>query len=332
MKSKIKIAQFGLGPIGVETLRLAANKPRAHIVGAIDIDPSKVGRNLNELTRLSRLRGCKVFASADDLIAKEKPDIIFHTAVSRFKPAFGQLEPIARRGISIVSSCEELLFPQLSEPKLASRLDNLCRRTGARIVAAGVNPGFAMDLLPLFLTGVCRSVKAIRIHRVVNASTRRKPLQRKIGSGLPPKRFHQLFKARQIGHAGLKESLALVAHCLGWKIPQITETCDAVVTNHTIRTEYFEVNRGQTCGLHQRAQATTRGGLVLSLDLQMYLDAPNAHDAVQIEGDPPVELIIKNGIAGDQATVAALVNTGPRLFEAKPGLLLLSDLSMPRIG
>jgi len=64
-----------------------------------------------------------------------------------------------RRGINVVSSCEELLFPQLREPRLAARLDRICRKAGARIVGTGVNPGFVMDLLPLCLTGVSGEVR-----------------------------------------------------------------------------------------------------------------------------------------------------------------------------
>jgi hypothetical protein len=331
VKSKLKIAQFGLGPIGLETLRLSATKPWLNLVGGIDNHPAKVGKDLSELTCLSKLRGCKVYASLDDLVAEQKPDLVFHTAVSRFKIAFAQLEPIARRGIHVVSSCEELLFPQLREPTLASRLDKLCRASDARVVAAGVNPGFVMDLLPLFVTGVSRDIRAISIQRVVNASTRREPLQKKIGSGLPPEQFRHLFKAGKIGHAGLKESLALLAHGLGWPTRLITEKGDAVVADHDIHTQFLEVKKGQTCGLHQRAEAKVNGRTRLCLDLKMYLDAPDPHDAVQVEGDPPLDLTIKNGIAGDQATVAALVNTVPRLLEAKPGLRLLTDLPVPRI-
>ena len=47
---KIKLAQFGLGPIGLETLKLAATKSWAEIVGGIDIDPAKIGKDLGELT------------------------------------------------------------------------------------------------------------------------------------------------------------------------------------------------------------------------------------------------------------------------------------------
>ena len=78
--------------------------------------------------------------------------------------------------------------------------------------------------------------------------------------------------------------------------------------------------------------ATVNGKVCLTLDLRMYLDAPNPHDAVQIEGDPPLDVVIKGGVAGDQATVAALVNTAPRLLNAPAGLLLVTDLPTPHIA
>jgi 4-hydroxy-tetrahydrodipicolinate reductase len=329
---KIKIAQFGLGPIGLETLKLAATKPWAEIVGGVDIDPAKIGQDLGALTGMEALRGRLVWGSLEELLAHARPQLIFHTSVSKFKVAFAQIEPMARRGISVVSSCEELLFPAFREPELAAKLDRVCRRAGARVVATGVNPGFVMDLLPVCLTGVSREVRAVHVQRVVNASTRHAPLQRKIGSGLPPAEFRRRFKQGKAGHAGLKESLALLAHCLGWTAKNIVETCDAVVAGHNIRTQYLEVKKGRTCGLHQRAQATVNGKVRLTLDSKMYLDAKNPHDAVQVEGEPPLDVIINGGVAGDQATVAALVNTAPRLLNAPARLLLMTDLPVPRIA
>jgi len=89
------------------------------------------------------------------------------------------------------------------------------------------------------MTGVSREVRAVHVQRVVNASTRRAPLQRKIGSGLTPEEFRRLFKAGKAGHAGLKESLALIAHCLGWKTGRIVETGDAVVAERDIQNTIF---------------------------------------------------------------------------------------------
>ena len=327
MKRVLKVAQFGLGPIGQECLKLVATKPWARVVGAIDSDPAKVGKDIRALCGIPHLKPLRVCGAVPEL--REKPDLIFHTAVSRLDSAFSQLVPILARGINIVSSCEELLFPQLRWPRLAARLQVACRRSGARLLGTGVNPGFVMDLLPLVLSGVTRRIDAIHVQRVVNASTRRKPLQTKIGSSLAPEEFRRLFRTGKAGHAGLKESVALIVHALGYRIKSIRsiiETGDAIVAAKPIETAFLRVRRGQTCGLHQRAEACIPGGPRISLDLKMYLDANNPHDAIQIEGDPPLDLLVRGGIAGDPATVAALVNAAPRLMRMPPGLRLISEL------
>lgn len=326
MNQRVKIAQVGLGPIGVECLKLAAAQPWAQLVGAVDIAPEKVGTRLSRWTGEKRLARFEVVDSIERL--EDQPDLVFHTAVSRFKAAFPQLQTLARLGIDVISSCEELVFPRLTEPVLAARLDRLCRGSGARIVGTGVNPGFVMDVLPLCLTGVAREVRQIHVQRVVNASTRREPLQRKIGAGLPPSRFWRLLRAGQAGHAGLKESLALIVHALGWQLHQIRESGKPVIATRQIQTQFVKVQKGQTCGLHQRAVGQVGDGRRLTLDLKMYLDAEDPHDAVQIDGTPPLRLRIEGGVPGDQATVAALVNTARRLMRAQPGLRLLTELPL----
>jgi len=330
LNKKMKIAQFGLGPIGIETLKLAATKPWIEIIGGIDIDPAKFGRSLGELTGLAALAEAKVYRSLDELLAAVgKPDVIFHTSVSKIKAACAQIEPMARHGISVVSSCEELLFPSLRDPASATHLDAVCKQFGARVLGTGVNPGFVMDVLPVCLTGVCRSVKAVHVQRVVNAATRRGPLQKKIGSGLPPAEFEKLFSEGKAGHAGLKESAALIAHCLGWKISKLTETCTAMVAVHDIVTPHVSVLKGQTCGLHQRSEVSVGSEIKITLDLKMYLDAPNPHDSCQIEGEPALNMTISKGVAGDSATVSAVVNAAPRILKAPPGLLLMTDIGVP---
>ena len=104
------------------------------------------------------------------------------------------------------------------------------------------------------------------------------------------------------------------------------------MADHNIRTRFLAVKKGQTCGLHQRAEATGNSRVCLTLDLKMFLDAKNPHDAVQVEGELPLDVVINGGVAGDQATVAALVNTAPRLLNAPAGLLLMTDLPVPRIA
>ena len=166
---------------------------------------------------------------------------------------------------------------------------------------------------------------------VVNASTTARALpKKKIWQRVAAGRiFCRLFKEGRAGHADFKESLALIAHCMGWDAKNITETGDAVIADHDIRTQFLEVKKGLTCGLHQRAEAAINGKINLTLDIKMYLDAENPHDAMQIEGEPPLDVLIRGGVAGDQATVAAVINAVPRVLKARPGLLLMTDIALP---
>ena len=44
----IRVLHFGLGPIGLGIVRQVAARKGFKIVGAVDIDPAKVGRDLGE--------------------------------------------------------------------------------------------------------------------------------------------------------------------------------------------------------------------------------------------------------------------------------------------
>ena len=325
---KIKIAQFGLGDIGIETLKLAAGKPWIEVVAALDDNPAKIGRPLTEITGDSSLRGAKVWNTHEELPEKFRPDIFLHTTGASLTAAAAQIESILRAGINVISSCEELIFPQLSNPELAVRLDKACKDGHSRLLAVGATPALVMNVLPLCLTGACRALRAVHIQRVVNASVCRASVQKKIGSGLPPSEFERQCQASGSACAALKQSLVLLAHGFGGKISDLSETCKAIVAHHDIRTHHVEARRGQTCGLHQHVQARLNGGIILELDLKIFLDAPNPHDACQIDGDPPLNFIINGGIPNDTALVALLVNYIPRVLHAPPGLLLMTDVGI----
>ncbi len=326
---RVRVAQFGMGPIGVETIRLLAERSWCEVVGAVDIDPLKIGKRITDLSGVEFENNPTIFGSFDELMDEAAPDVVLHTAGSKILPTFAQIEPMVAAGVSVVSSCEELLYPWHRAPQRSEEIDALCKTTGAGVVGTGVNPGFVLDVLPITLTGVSRRVDSIYGERVVNASTRRMPLQKKIGSGMDPDEFRALFAAGKAGHAGFQESARLVCHAMGWDEAEVIETCEPVIASHDITTQFLSVKEGLTCGIHQRVEAMYRGRLVLELDLKMYLDAPNPHDMVRIVGDPPIEVEAKGGIAGDHATVAALVNAVPRIRQARAGLLLMTDLAVP---
>jgi 4-hydroxy-tetrahydrodipicolinate reductase len=213
----------------------------------------------------------------------------------------------------------------LAHPQDAAEIDAAARRAGKTVLGTGVNPGFIMDSLPLFVTAICQRVDRVAITRIVNASTRRGPFQAKIGSGLTVEEFNAKMAAGRMGHVGLPESVGMLFDTLGKKLARYESAVEPVVADHLVQTAYFQVRPGQVMGLRQVARGYTEEGEFMTLTFIAALEAGEDGDTVQITGKPNLEVKLK-GTNGDLATVAIAVNAVRRVREAAPGLVTMRDL------
>jgi 4-hydroxy-tetrahydrodipicolinate reductase len=83
-------------------------------------------------------------------------------------------------------------------------------------------------------------------------------------------------------------------------------------------------------GIHHAITGAINGDTVLSLNLKMYVGAQDPRDAIHVEGNPPIDLVIRGGIFGDTATVATLINAVPIVLQCPPGLKTVKDVPLPR--
>jgi len=333
MKKPLKIVQYGLGPIGQAVARTVLDKEETGtmtLVGAVDIDPEKTGRDVADVIGVDDDTGVQVSDDADAVLADTSPDVVLHTTTSFLDGVTDQLVQCARAGAHVVSSTEELSFPYERAPDVAARLHQVARDEGVVIVGTGVNPGYAMDTLPLMATGVCTDVQSVTVERVVDAGERREPLQDKVGAGLSTEAFAEKKATGTFGHIGLRESLRMVADGLGWSLDAVEETLTPVHADAPVDTGYRQVDVGEVAGIHHSAEGIVGGTPRLSLDLKMYVGAESSYDAVEIDGTPPIDLRFRGGIFGDTATVGMLVNTAPLAADARPGLRTMADLPVPR--
>jgi 2,4-diaminopentanoate dehydrogenase len=325
---KIRVVQFGVGPIGASIVRLMRQKSGIEIVGAIDRDPAKAGKDLGEVVGADDAPwGIGVVANSGEIL--EKPvDVVVHSTSSYLKSVMDQLLECIAAGCCIVSTCEELAYPFRKSPDLAAKLDAASKDEGVALVGTGVNPGFVLDKLVLTLSAVSQSVDSARAIRVVDASKRRLPLQKKIGAGMTPEEFRAQVDAGVIKHHGLPESVAMVADGLGFEIDDITEAIEPVIAQENIRTEFLEVTAGQVAGVHQIARGTSNGEEKIFLELQMYVGAKNPADTIELKGRPNLSLVIPGGTHGDVATAAIAVNAIPAIVAAPAGLRTSRDLPL----
>jgi len=315
----VNVAIYGIGPIGAEIARLLLTKTWVKLVAAVDIDPSKIGKDVGEVIGLGKTVGVKVTPDVQG-----KPEVVCHSTGSRLTEVSAQLKDLLSRGCHVVSTCEELSFPL--DQKIRADLQQVARSHNVTLLGTGVNPGFVMDKLPLTLTSVCQSIKSVEILRFQNASTRREPLQRKVGAGMTKEEFRAAVQAGKIKHMGLRESLMLVGNGLGVEFEKVSdEKIEPIVAEREVVTQYLKVAPGQVAGVHQTIDG--KGKINVRLELRMYVGAEDvAADRVIVKGVPDLELEIKGGVHGDRATAAMVVNAIPRVISARPGVLTMDDI------
>ena len=330
MSDRIRVIQYGLGPIGSAIACHVMERPGLELVGSTDIDPAKVGKDVGEVIGLGRPLGFVVAGSLEQALPRMEADLVLHATSSYFDLFKDQILEILEAGLDVVSTAEELSFPWLTHPEEAAEIDAVAKRAGKTVLATGVNPGFVMDSLPLNLTAICQRVDRIDVTRVINATTRRGPFQTKIGSGMTVKGFRAMMDGSRMGHVGLPESVRMVFDTLGKKLARYESSVEPVVADLPIKTEHLEVQPGEVRGLKQVARAYTDEGEFLTLTFVAALEEGDSGDTIKITGRPDLEVKVK-GANGDVATVAIAVNAIRRVREAAPGLVTMRDLPIVTI-
>jgi 2,4-diaminopentanoate dehydrogenase len=326
VKKKIRAIQYGVGPIGASIARLMREKHAIDICGAIDTDPAKAGRDLGEVVGAPDAPwGVKVSSDAQEVL-EQAADVVIHSTSSSLPKVMDQLIACLEAEACIVSTCEELSYPYRTYPELSAKLDSVAKDWGVALVGTGVNPGFVMDKLVVTLAAVSQRVEHAKALRIVDASKRRLPLQKKIGAGMSTDEFRAKVAAGVIKHVGLPESVAMVADSLNLPVEEITETIEPVVARDRVQTEFLTVEPGQAAGVHQIARGVGGGKELVYLELQMYVGAKDPADTVELKGHPNISLVIPGGSHGDIATASVVVNSIPVILDAPAGLRTSRDL------
>jgi len=325
----IKVMHFGLGPIGAAIVKQVAARPGFKIVGAIDIDPAKVGRDLGDVVGLPKRLDVKVSADAAKALRSAKPDVVVLSTTSSIKKVMPQIEAILKAKIAIVSTTEELSYPGYTHIRHARQIHAMARKARVAVLGTGVNPGFAMDALPIALTAVCERVDRVVVNRLQDARIRRLPFQQKIGAGLTTEQFQKKVDDGSVRHVGMTESIAMIADALrvdarshhrrdpaeagvGDDLERVPRGRSRLrLRDHSGRRRLPQEGAG-----HQAAHGSISG-------------VAETYDSVEIEGSPDLSMKIAGGIHGDVATASIVVNSISRVLQAAPGLHTMRDLPLP---
>lgn len=322
---------FGLGPIGLACARAIRSEGMIKLVGLVDIEPAKLGKTVEEITGKPSGAGdedekaLRVVSSIDDIDVKV--DVAVLTTTSHLPNLAPLIKDLVSRGINVISSCEEMVYPWYRHPQLADEIDAAARAGSATVLGTGVNPGFALDLLPVTLASMLRRVNSIRCVRRVDAALRRESLQAKVGATMTVEKFNALKAQKQIGHAGLAESVAMLGRGLGRKVEfgTVTETLEPVLAETPLPSALGLIAQGRVAGIHNTAVWEDQG-LRIELDLTMAVGLSDPRDVIEIDGPVQLRMKIPGSIPGDSATVAAILNNIVNVYQGSPGFKTMLDV------
>ncbi|MCA8960453.1 MAG: hypothetical protein KDC38_08065 [Planctomycetes bacterium] len=320
----VHLCHVGLGPMGRRILGDFIRRGLGDVVAAIDSDPELVGRRLPEF--VPGAPDLEVLASIDEMEPTRERPIALVTTCSDLPRCFETFIDLLERGVDLVSSCEELLYPTLRHPRLAEELDRVAHDNDCRILGTGINPGFLMDTMPLVATALSQRIDRIEVLRAQDASTRRVPFQAKIGATLDLEAFAARQRDGSLRHVGLGESLHLLADAIGLPLDEWDESLEPLIATEAMTCDLGPIPAGHARGVVQVARGRRADGRTIELEFRAAIGEPHPMDRIRILGEPDIELAFRGGVHGDTGTSAVVLNAIPALRAAPPGLHTMATI------
>ena len=343
MEKKIKVVQYGVGKMSVYTMRYVYEKG-AEIVGAIDVNPEIIGKDIGEIMGTEN-KGVKVVSAteAENLLKETKPDIAIVTTMSLIKETEEPLMLCAKLGINAITTCEEAFYPMNSNPSITKKLDELAKQTGCTITGSGYQDIYWGQLVTS-IAGSTHKITKIKGSSSYNVEDYGIALAKAHGAGLTLEEFEK--QVASVDKISDQERQALIEkgdylpsymwNVNGWLCDKLGLTVKSQ-RQETIPQTYKEdfdsstlgmtIKAGDATGMSAVVTTETEEGITLETQCigKVYSKEDFDKNEWTIEGEPNTTLVI-NRPSTVELTCATVVNRIPDVIKAEPGYVPTSRM------
>lgn len=339
MRKKVQILIWGFGAMGSGMARMLLNKEGVEISGVCDKHPERIGKDLHDLLGIERNGHPEVIIRSsieETLNSASGTDLALLATDSFTSKAFDKIMLLVSKGLNVISTAEEMAYPQAGEPELAAEIDKAARANGVSVLGTGINPGMIMDLLVIAMTGVSINIEEITAERVNSLSPFGPAVMEEQGVGLSPAAFKACAESGTLaGHVGFNESVNMISDALGWKLSgAVEQTMEPIVSNIARETEFISIKAGDVAGCSMKGAGFVNGekriNMIHPQQIEPELAGTETGDYITIKGTPDINLQIKPEIPGGIGTIAMCANMIPQVINASAGLKTMLDLPVPR--
>lgn len=335
--NKIKVVQYGTGKMSKYTMRYVFEKG-AKIVGAFDINPDVIGKDIGEVIEDGKKYKVKVqdAKNFEKFLLENEVDIVIVTTMSLLADIEGAFLTCAKCGVNAISTCEEAFFPQNSNPKLFKKINELAIENECTICGSGYQDVFWGNLISV-LAGATHKITKIRGKSSYNVEDYGIALAKAHGAGLSLEQFDaEVASADRISDAERKKIInsgkfapsymwtvnGWMCSKLGLTVKSQTQKCVPQIAKKAIKSSTLgmTIPKGACTGMSAVVTTETKEGITLETECigKVYDSTEFDCNDWTIEGEPNTRVVIERP-ATVELTCATVVNRIPEVLMAPAG-------------
>lgn len=343
MDRKIRVVQYGTGKMSVYTMRYVYEKG-AEIVGAIDVNPAVIGKDIGEIMGTEQ-KGVKVVSleDAENMMKEVKPDIAIVTTMSLFSDVEEALMLCAKLGVNAITTCEEAFFPGNSNPVATKKIDEMAKQTGCTITGSGYQDIYWGQLISS-IAGSTHTIKKIKGSSSYNVEDYGIALAKAHGAGLTMEEFekeiastdniseeerNELINSGKFAPSYMWNVNGWLCAKLGLTVKSQSQKCVPQTYSEDIESSTLgmTVKAGLATGMSAVVTTETEEGIVIESECigKVYSAEDFDKNEWTVIGEPETTLVINRPATVD-LTCASVVNRIPDVINARAGYVPTAEM------
>ena len=326
---------WGTGFVGRMVIPEVVRHPAFELVGVGVSNPDKVGKDAGELCGIGTV-GVAATDDLDELVALQ-PDALVHfgPTAAHANENIRDIGAFLRAGVDVCSTAmTPWVWPAMSlnPPSWVDPITEACEAGRSSCFTTGIDPGFANDLFPMTLMGLCGEVRQVRALEILDYINYEGDYEDEMGIGRPPE-YVPLLEHTDILVMSWGATVPMMAHAVGIELDEITSTWEKWVTEEQITTAKGVIEPGQVAAIRFTVNGIYGGEPRICLEhinrvgQEAAPDWPrgNQNDVyrVVIDGSPSITqetaFRFSDG-SGRDAAAAGCLATGLRALNAVPAV------------